>query len=541
MRSATALILTDLDHGRLGHPARLTDQLAGRSILQLTVERVARIASISQMVLVHPQGQNPAELVAGVTVKTYADPHQLRDPQTDQWVSARKFAPTAWRGGLGQATCYDELLPAGPLAQAAQQFHAESVFIVRADWCCFDIALAQAQLERHLEHPEQMKLIFTQAPPGLSGLVIHGQSLQQMAQGGGTIAKTLGYCPQKPAIDPIGKEVNLPISASVRDCNRRFIYDTPRAIDQLCAIADRLGPAFVDADAQTITDASRAVTTPLRLPQNITLELTPRRDATGPITPQHYTLLDRPDLDVAVGRDLIDQIAAEPDACLTFGGLGEPLLHPQWDTFVEHAAQAGVFGLALETDLLVDHSILDRLLELPLDLIIVRLNADGAETYKKVMGVDSFSSVIENLQYLFNQRSQSSKIGVPWIIPRLVKTSQTLGDMESFFERWTSVAGHAILAPAQSGCGCMPEMSPIPMHPPKRIPCRQLGQRMSLLSNAQVALCDQDWHGKGSLGDAKTTKIKDILHETAKVVDAHHQGQYHSLTLCGSCCEWHRP
>ena len=39
--------------------------------------------------------------------------------------------------------------------------------------------------------------------------------------------------PKKPVIDPVGKDVNVPIPASVRDQYRRFIYDTPRAVEHL--------------------------------------------------------------------------------------------------------------------------------------------------------------------------------------------------------------------------------------------------------------------------------------------------------------------
>ncbi len=539
MKQAVALILTDLEHGRLGHKARLDDELAGRSVLAHTVERVRRIAQVDRVVLVHPQGQDPSGLADGV--ETFADAGGLRDDHTAQWVSARKIALGAWRGGLGQATCYDELLPAGPLAAAAEQYKAESAFIVRGDWCCFDVQFAAEQLKRHLEHPKEMRLTFTQAPPGLSGLAIEVETLRQIAEHRGAFAPILAYNPRKARIDPIGRDVNVPIPASVRDCQQRFIYDTPRAVDRLRAIADRLGDRFADADAQAITDAARAIDEPLRLPPHITLELTPRREPTGPITPQHYTAFERPDMDEAHARRLIDQVAEEPDAFLVLGGLGDALLHPAWEDLVQHAHDAGAFGVAVETDLLCERPELDRLLDLPIDLILVRLNADRAKTYESAMGLDGFKRVMQNMEHLFNQRAERQMHGTPWIVPRLVKTEDTLEDLEPFFERWTMVAGHAILEPARSGCGCMPEQSPIPMAPPKRVACRQLARRMTVLSDGAVAQCDQDWHGRAPLGDTTIDGLHDIWRRVREPAEAHAAGRYHELTLCGQCREWHRP
>src|SRR5690606_16718228 len=133
-----------------------------------------------------------------------------------------------------------------------------------------------------------------------------------------------------------------------------------------------------------------------------TVELTPRREVTGPITPHHYNTFDRADLDPDLAARLFAQLPA--DANVMLGGLGDALLHPQWDTIVESARDAGITAIGVETDLLCDEATLAKLLELPLDLIVVRLNADRAETYRRVMGADRFRDVLENLSRLYNER-----------------------------------------------------------------------------------------------------------------------------------------
>lgn len=555
--TAIALIVTDLQHHRLGGPSRLQDTLAGRTVLEHTVRRAARVKGITKIVLVHPAGQDPFKLfdrqkidkpVAALPIE-----HGFDSPRDRHWVSARKWALTCWRGGLGSATVYDEALPAAPLLAAMEAHHATSALLLRAEWCAFDDTLADAQLAQHAESPDAFKLCFTQAPPGLGGLVAHRDSIAQLAEHHAAFGQALGYRPQRPTLDPIGREVNIAIPATVRDTYRRFTYDTPRSIALLQRIAERLDNDFLTADAQAITDAARAVEEenpqmPFeRLPQQVTLELTPRRSVTGPITPQHHVTFDRPDIDTDLARRIVAQLSdaqAAGDVALRLGGLGDALLHLEWDKIVQAAHEAGVLGIAIETDLLCEQDTLDRLLELPIDLVSLRFNADTAETYQRVMGVDGFKTVADNLRYLLHQRNARWEAGgtrLPWIVPRLVKTAETLKDMESFFDRWMMVEGQAVIEPAQSGCGLMPDQSPMVMAPPKRIACRQLGGRMTILSDGRVALCDQDWQGRGALGDTHTETLIDIWQRVREPTAKHAQGCFDSLPQCAACVEWHRP
>ena len=111
----------------------------------------------------------------------------------------------------------------------------------------------------------------------------------------------------------------------------------------------------------------------------------------------------------------------------------------------------------------------------------------------------------ENLQWLLKERHRRSEtIGTlgPWVVPYLIKTAHTLADMETFFDRWTHLAGHAVIQPATTGCGLMPDLSPVNMAPPRRAACRQLTGRMTLHSDARIPRCDQDWLTRAPAGNA---------------------------------------
>lgn len=347
--TSIAIILADLERGRFGHPASLLDPLADKPVLQHTIDRVARIEGLDGIVLLHPESQSLEGLYDEPADAPPIKSHPMQMRLGDNWLrgvidSGRKWSLTAWRGGIGGMTVYDELLPAYPLHRVMQAEQAESSVVLRGDWCCIDPVIASEQLRLHRSAPESMKVTFTQAPPGLSPLVIHHTVVADMVEHSATVANLLCYNPKKPTIDPVGKDVNVQVPASVRDQYRRFVYDTPRAIEHLRAIADRMGGDMAQADAVAITNASRGIETEEpwrqfeRLPQQLTIELTPRRPVNGPIVPQHHLDLSRSDMDQATIDTLLDDLGS-----LT-GGRGGACDPPERISVIErqHGAFPGV-------------------------------------------------------------------------------------------------------------------------------------------------------------------------------------------------------
>ncbi len=558
MPSTIALIPLDLHRTRLGLPAVWSHTLAGLPILHHTLTRLSRIRELDAIVIVHPSSQHVAPLWQGVSLHKPILTHTAEQGLFDRWwgrrTAARKATLAAWRGGLGGTTCYDELLPARPLLQAMQHHDAASALLVGGDWVFVDPELSSKVLALHLEHPDAMSMTFCQAPPGLSGIALSRKPLEQMADSDATIGQGLSYNPARPQADPIGRDVCIQVPGSVRSAAHRFIYDTPRAIALLQTVAGRLGDEVVQADALRVTQTANdlgagTIRSLSSLPTQITLELTPRRSVNGLIVPQHHVRLERADMSVALASRLLEEVARQPDVLVTLGGLGDALLHPQWEAIVTRAAELGVFGLALDTDLLCDTATAERLLCLPLDVVTLRVNADTAPVYAQVMGDDRFKTVLENMTRLFNGRiARDEKVpgglwfGRPWMVPRFIKTADTLPDMESFFDKWTHFLGHAVIEPATTGCGLAPDLALHNLAPPKRFACRQLSCRMTVHSDGSVALCDQDWLSRGSVGNVNQgLTLAQAWAELGKVYALHEQGRWTEHALCGACREWHRP
>ena len=161
--------------------------------------------------------------------------------------------------------------------------------------------------------------------------------------------------------------------------------------------------------------------------------------------------------------------------------------------------------------------------------------------------IDRFEHVIRNLQTLFDLRQarggseSDGGAGIPWIVPRLVKTAETLADMESFFDRWRVVSGHAVIdRPMTGGSGSfalMPDQSPVPMLPPWRLPSPlQCKRRLTVLSDGTVTLCQQDWLGRAALGNVRDTPLLDCWRQAAGL--SLHACTPDNAPVCRRCFDW---
>ncbi len=501
-RRVVGLIPFDAERHPLGWPQ--PPQAADR--LQRTIGQLRQCAKLDDIIIAHPDGQ-AAPSVEGATA--HATSRDLFDDRQRAQVSARKFSPAAWRGGIGGATCYDEILCPAAMAETIDARHAHAALVVGCDWCEVDPSLCDAVIDRHLEQPDDHRMTFTQAPPGKCGMLLANTLLAELRDNRASVGLLLDYNPRLPQGDPIARDMCIQIDPQLRRQRRRFTHDAPRWRGES------------------------------QLPQAVTVELTPTRPCGGPMTPQHHLTLDRSAMSLDTAQRLFAQLAAEPDVSVMLGGLGDALVHPQWADFVEAAHDAGLWGIALRTDLLVDEPTLDRLLGLPLDAVIVNLNADSPEVYAKLMGREALDEARGNLQWLLNHRDGAARRHLPWLVPAMTKTPDNVGELEAFVDRWTYFCGQALVESPSTGCGLIEDQAVIDMAPPRRLACRQLESRMTILSDGTIAGCDQDWLGRAEAGNLNDTTLVAAWAKRQDVHAHHEAGRY--AGICAECREWHRP
>lgn len=471
MPNIPVIVSANLQHTPLDTPSLQANTLAGRPVLHWTIHRARQIANARRILVVHPENQPVDQILDASDLSDHSDlklhPYQTTDdPYRPSRVAARKWSANHWRGGFAGSCVFDELLPASPLLEALNALRSDSALIIGGDWCMVDPALCDLVIERHLDHTQSHGMTFTQAPPGLCGFVIHRSLLEKLVEEpAASIGSTITFRPSVARGDPIGTDVCVPIPPQVRNRPERWVYDSPLACDRIERLIRMQPQHWFDLSA---VDALACV--PPRHEQNptppptfVTLEITTRRTLRGQpaglyqsTTPEALELLEQKPINASPDRlrQLLADLAEWPETTVLLGGRGDPLLHPEWGKIVSLAQDAGIGRLGLETDLLdLPEDAIAKLLACNLDFIAPRLISDTAETYAKVTGLDRFAEAIGNIEALINGRAAAATggqlpIGVPWIIPRAIRSRENLPDLESFFDRWTHFLGHAVIDPA---------------------------------------------------------------------------------------------
>jgi radical SAM protein with 4Fe4S-binding SPASM domain len=196
----------------------------------------------------------------------------------------------------------------------------------------------------------------------------------------------------------------------------------------------------------------------------------------------------------------------------------------------------------VETDLTgVGEGRVEDLALIGVDVVSFHVPAVSQETYAKVMGVDAYLDVLENLKRLVTRRHAAGR-GVPLIVPTFVKCRENLGEMEAWYDQWLRVIGSAVIVGPTGRGGVVPEVGVAAMEPPRRRACARLWNRMTVLSDGRIIKCEEDVLGREIIGQVGEVSMKDLWAGPMEGLRARHRdGQWDQCGSCATCREWHRP
>ncbi|MDD4891115.1 MAG: SPASM domain-containing protein, partial [Phycisphaerae bacterium] len=225
---------------------------------------------------------------------------------------------------------------------------------------------------------------------------------------------------------------------------------------------------------------------------------------------------------------------------------------------------------------------LTSLLDSPIDVLIVELDAATPEGYRRLKGVDAFERVTAAMQQLLAMRSQragpssapppcdasplpratepgapdariNSEFRIPHsefpqpgplLVAELVKCPATLAEMEEFFDRWR-FADESNLAGLHDYAGQFhsPAGPGWPTCPPRRRPCVRVARRLTILSDGTVPQCDIDFAATAPLGSINEQTLDEIWSSVAtQQLQADHRDlKLGNRPLCQRCDQWNRP
>ncbi|MBU0637833.1 MAG: SPASM domain-containing protein [Planctomycetes bacterium] len=543
-----AAVFADFAESFLGGAAQLRTRLGSRSVLGHTLTRVRRVVGLERCCLfVRSRDRDLADAVVGELGLTgEVDVLALDDgerPRRHLIRSARKWNLEAWRGSPLATTWFDEYVEPLGAARVLDHYQCEGVLCLDGHQPALDPDLASAMIAHQIEHDADAKMVFTQAPPGLAGIILCREVTRELLEQQLPVGILLSYRPEMVQGDPITRPVCYHSDALVSQTPARLTADTRRSRELLTAAFGELGED-VNATALCQWLRQRGHDRPGPLPVELELELTtddPLPETTLRPRGDHVPRRQLHDLQ-HVAR-LAEELAQYDDRLVFIGGHGDPLLHPEFANVCQCLRTAGVCGVAAGTTLVsLPDVAFEALFEARVDLLEVRLDANSAETYRRVHGADHLKRVLDHIERIQAERHKRMA-PQPIVVCSLTRCAATVAEVEAFFDGWIKATGWAVIAGYNEYCGLLPPDSLLAHTPPIREPCRRLGTRLTLLADGTVALCEQDVAGAQPAGDWFETPIMDIWggKRLAEVRAAHERLELVDLPLCRRCGEWSRP
>jgi spore coat polysaccharide biosynthesis protein SpsF (cytidylyltransferase family) len=512
----------------------VTRQFRADSVIGWTVSRLRQSRKLSDVViaawddqinLIEPLGLD-ARIVRVGTRRSIAS--------LDAVTAAQKWS-NGWRGGLLSTCAYDR----GYLNPVALDVANASDAIVLVDPA--SALVDPTIIDRLIDAAAagSRDYYFTQAPPGLAGVLLKRAMVQRLSDGAAHPGRIVHYLPDAPVLDPVTSDACVELPLSVSRSVERLTLDSSRQIERFVRATEPLNGTLISTAAEGIVQRLRGIEPCRSFPRDITLELTPRRSSKPVYGLATHHAVDR----ALITLHQIDKIAGElsrhDDVRLTLAGVGDPLLHPQFVQILQRLR--GVHALSIETDLIdVSDAILHAIATTNVDAISVHLPAMSAAVYQRVMGVDRLMQAVENVKRLIALR-QSSGGGTPIIVPTFTKLSTNFDEMEQWFDTWLRAVGSAVIVGPSDYCRQISDVSVADMTPPLRRPCARIESRLTILSDGSIVMCEQDGLGKFALGRIGSASIAEVWQDQMESIRDAHRGGMTLPVLCGNCREWHRP
>lgn len=541
----TGLMFADFDRSALGGPSALLERVGARTIVEHTLRRYARIEGLSgRHVIVsarHSDAMRAALRETGEGDRFTVIETDVLRPRAALFASARKWGLGSWRGGLLGATYFDEFISAPTVLELLRATGADAALCLDAAMPVLDPAIGGAMV-CHLEAaPSDTPLVFTQSPPGIAGVVLHREFVEEFTRLDLPIGLRLAYRPEFPIGDPINRSLCLPVDAGIARTRARLTGDTHTSRSLLADLFDAVGDT---AGAIQLCGAmsSGALADPAELPREVEVELTtvdPLPETT--LRPRGGRVPVRGPVAVSAVLRAAQELGTLDDRLVVLGGHGDPLRHPQFREICRGIRAAGVLGIAVVSPLVdLDDADIAALVDARVDVLSVLLDADSRETYMRVHQRDAFDAVIRNIARV-EQSRQSLRSPQPLIIPHLTRCAATIGEMEAFFDRWIRETGGATIGGYSRHGGILPPDSLLATTPPTRTACRRLDSRLMLLADGAAVACSEDVRGQLRFGDWREAPLSELWNgsDRQRCRAAHVVGTELPV-VCARCSEWHR-
>ncbi|HEC11942.1 MAG TPA: radical SAM protein [Acidiferrobacteraceae bacterium] len=220
---------------------------------------------------------------------------------------------------------------------------------------------------------------------------------------------------------------------------------------------------------------------------------------------------------------------------------GEPLLHPEFERFIDYAAEQGVHTGISTNGTILSKRRAKRLLASSLDTLIISIDGTDAETYKRIRGANSFNKVVRNTEGFLDLKEEAGK--GPFVVIQMICMEENHRQAKDFCRRWKRAGVNAVrLKRFFNFAGQVADMSPeindkmaVNNKPPK--PCMLPWRQLAFYYDGTAVACCHDFLHETELGNIHQHSLEEIWNSTAmrEVRRCHVEGRKDDIDLCAGC------
>jgi hypothetical protein len=435
-----------------------------------------------------------------------------------------------WRGGLMGVSCFDRGFDANGVLTALETLECNAAILIDPNAALIDSDAIDAMILHVSERPT-LEYAFLPGTPGSGAMLVRIDTLRELLRVSRLPGNLLGYHPDRPVHDPLSKEFAVSTTPRVARSLTWIMVDSDRQARRLSLLqAD-------DLDADGLVEQIQRDASLDAMPREVVIELNTERATTPAFSILSKAQISRPPMSLDLAKRLFAQLGKTDDIRITFAGVGDPLLHDQFDQIIAAARGAGIRAIHVETDLLPARpEYINLLASGVIDVVSIHLPALHRHTYQKLMGVDRIQAVLDQIKALVTARARVGS-GLPIVAPLFTKCESNLGEMEEWYDQWIRAVGAAVIRGPSDFGGEIPYLGVSDMLPPVRKPCRRLRNRMTILSDGTIASCEEDVHGRQAAGHVDRDSIDTAWIDGMQSL----RMNIGCGVVCSTCKMWDRP
>jgi len=242
-------------------------------------------------------------------------------------------------------------------------------------------------------------------------------------------------------------------------------------------------------------------------------------------------------LDYNLFMKIVDECTSEKLPSIKLVGGGEVFLYPDIYHALDYLSTKNFLDIRVNTNgALLTQNLAEKIVDSTLTYIIFSVDGAKKETYNSIRVGADFDEVVSNIRYLARIRNDKGK-GKPLLKVQMVCSAKTKYEVIDFIDMWSPIVDVIGLIRYRNPLGENQDLWRLSLKPEESKPCRQLWQRMTVLSSGDILMCCGDFNAHVVLGNIKNNSIRELWlsKKLAEIRNMHRTGRLEHLPSCRTC------